>query len=158
MEGPPEVVVDSVAKIVEEKDTSTTMDGLVDHTKLPIGTIFKGYCTAGDDLAITRSRYEDGAPHYDIEIYQAQTGTIEGIYRRGAEDSDIDMVYRPRAGRASYVLYTAPDSWNDGGFEEEGRLFKLKLAKMKAVTGVDWLAEAAEPALWKEEDDSDFEG
>lgn len=122
------------------------MDGVVHAQKLPVGTIFTGYCT-GEGLGITTGPFPgNGGCHYPCAVWGGGTSITNDAGE--TEDSDIDVVYRPLARRASFCINTFPDGFDNPKYMQElAELFERQLQDMRHATGVDWLSKAAEPVL-----------
>lgn len=118
------------------------MDFVVDYTRLPVGTIFIGYCTGKGQLGITEGPWNDF--HYPVKIWRGGYGCWS-FDKGNTEASEIDYVYRPRAGRASFLSYSPEGCGNTELIDRISRRFQDTLKTMKKKTGIDWAATAAEP-------------
>lgn len=119
------------------------MDFVVDTTRLPVGTIFFGYCTGKGQLGITEGPYENY--HYPVRIWRGSWVPWFSFHTGDTEASEIDYVYRPQAGRASFLSDSPEGCGNKLLIDHISERFQSTLAVMKRKTGIDWAATAAEP-------------
>ena len=125
----------------------TGLDGIVDDRALPVGTLFKGWCTGAGDIGRTTSLLMDDC-EYRVDIYRAATGWIER-WAGTVEHDDIDEVFRPSVQRVNVATDEMCDKFLDPEYlDSRTATFEADLQAMTQRCGVDWRSVAAEPPLW----------